>query len=169
MPGIQGVSLQWQIEEGVAVSAFIVERDDDGKGFRVAGGVRAHEGKRLYTFTDEGDRGQVFRYRIRMHHIDGEISYSEVHQVYPSATGQLSLYPNPVVNQLYIETGSLECESCNVTLYSVDGNRISLPESAVDQISSRIRLDLPASLPTGLYLVQLSGPKYSSFGRIWKR
>lgn len=79
-----------------------------------------------------------------------------IEKIAPSYT-PLAIYPNPVLSgqTIYWQQPLTQETTYQATLHSLQGQIIELPNSAVSPIS----LQLPTSLPTGIYVLQLKNEK----------
>ncbi len=79
-----------------------------------------------------------------------------IKKIAPSYT-PLAIYPNPVLSgqTIYWQQPLTQETSYQATLYSLQGQVIELPHSALSTIS----LQLPPSLPNGIYVLQLQNEK----------
>ena len=105
---------------------------------------------RHYQFTDDQRMDAALRYRIRQADIDGRFSYSAVRRVAASSESDLlSLYPNPVADQLTISLPGQQ--TINVVVYDMSGKvRMRTSVSNGQSVSTR-------ALPPGQYLVEVTG------------
>lgn len=78
---------------------------------------------------------------------------------------QLSFYPNPVKDQLTIQTGTTE--KLEVKVYSLQGSLLYKGQYQPDPASGNLQLDL-AELAQGVYLIRLQGDTLQEFIKIMK-
>lgn len=107
---------------------FEIERSLDGKQFHTLGFVhsKAVDGRSemnlTYDYTDQQPFAGLNYYRLKQLDIDGQATYSEIRKVlFPSENG-ISLYPNPVKEQLTIEGIS---KGQTVIIYNGLGQEVS--------------------------------------------
>ncbi len=93
--------LEWETANMKNVSGFEIEKSTDAKSFAKIGFVSASE-KTTYTYTDNtlSDRNNF--YRLRMVDMDGQFTYSKTIMVLNTDKTEITLYPNPVKDELNI-------------------------------------------------------------------
>ena len=148
-----GVEINWMTYNEVNTASFQVERSLDGAQWQSVGHlVRAANtpGDHFYKLTDASVSAAKTFYRIKQVDLNGKYSYSKVVSVGALSTAvQVSLYPNPVINMLHIQTEQLPL--VEVRLYKVHGSLIKR-ETVSHNLSHQIDL---STLPAGFYQVQL--------------
>ncbi|QLH44200.1 MAG: hypothetical protein HWD58_00315 [Bacteroidota bacterium] len=99
--------MTWITSQEIDNSHFIVERSRDGKSFSALSdkisskGLNGNSQSILnYAYTDAYPINGHNYYRLHQEDLDGKVSYSQVVDVYFGNETQVSLYPNPVQNQL---------------------------------------------------------------------
>ena len=70
----------------------------------------------------------------------------------------LRVFPQPASNQLSLEfTWDNQANECRIGLYQVTGVEVLRKDHPVSKGNNRITLEIPASLPDGLYFIQVEG------------
>jgi len=170
-PQAQVVNLTWVTQSEGNTQGYTVERSFDGVSWQRIGFVEASNHglvattTRTYSYQDRPftTATQAY-YRLRQAGLTSSVRYSATRVValqplalanQQSAVQQLALYPNPVTDQftlrLPVATGSAQ-----VTVMDVTGRPILSQVVAADS-ARELRLQLPASLSAGTYLVQVQG------------
>ncbi|HWB90729.1 MAG TPA: T9SS type A sorting domain-containing protein [Puia sp.] len=100
--------LQWSASQTAALGKFSIERSADGTNFSTIAAVTAATDAATaeqYTFTDNGPLAGVNYYRLAMVDRDGTAAWSGIRSVSFAAGSSapvVTVYPNPVVNQLHL-------------------------------------------------------------------
>lgn len=102
-------SLSWATQKEENTDRFEVEYSRQGNSFSTIGTVKAvGNGAHNYNFTDIDHVNAVNFYRLKMIDKDGQTLYSKIirinDQTDNAAAATLQLYPNPVTDQLYIQS-----------------------------------------------------------------
>ena len=147
------IQLRWGTASESDNAYFVVERANDQGAFVAVDsipGAGNSDQARHYQFTDDQRMDAALRYRIRQVDIDGRFSYSAVRRVAASnESDRLSLYPNPVADQLTISLPGQQ--TINVVVYDMSGKvRMRTSVSNGQSVSTR-------ALPPGQYLVEVTG------------
>ncbi len=141
--------IQWNDKEYAEAKEYEVERSYDGQSFSRIGSLPV-AGNPAYSFTDNTAEQPVSYYRVKVLLERGSSYYSSV--VYAAKTcseEKLSLYPNPVKDQLTI---TMSYRVAEIMIYTANGTELGKwPLSGNDL---QVRLDL-SHLPTGQYFVRL--------------
>ncbi|MBL0305629.1 MAG: T9SS type A sorting domain-containing protein [Chitinophagaceae bacterium] len=113
--------LQWRTVNEVSVSHFEVQRSFNGADFTKEGTVTA--GGTLYSLTDPGvfNTQPVVYYRLKSVDIDGRFTYSAILKLSRNENGLLTVFPNPVKDQLVI--GGLK-RGAVLRIFSADGRLV---------------------------------------------
>ncbi len=144
--------LIWETTSETAASHFELERSTDMRNFKAIGMVKAHgESNDLayYFWEDRNINGGYYYYRLKMVDADNSFEYSPTIAVHNQNTTLLTVYPNPVINELNIRSaqplGVLE-------LFDLTGNRIFNTQTTQPETSMDV-----SRLPAGLYLLKVHG------------
>ncbi|MEO0731259.1 MAG: T9SS type A sorting domain-containing protein [Bacteroidota bacterium] len=101
----QQAQLNWTTQTETGNSHFVVERSADGRTFVQLGAVAgAGESttEQAYVFRDEAALAGDNYYRLRQVDFDGTEELSEVRVVTFAGGNELTVYPNPAINELRI-------------------------------------------------------------------
>ena len=140
-----GVVLSWATATEEAFSHYAVERRL-GTGEFIDIGEVSGGGIGEYTFDDPTvPAATPLLYRLRLVDLDGSYAYSQVIQVYAEEVSQLSVYPNPAVDQLTVSAPG----DAPVVIRDLSGREVYRGRPGQ-------RLSV-AELPNGLYLVTQVG------------
>lgn len=145
------VNLTWTTTNEVNTSKFEVERSTDGKLFSVIGTVNAANtsGVHNYNFVDQNPFEGNTYYRLNQIDLDGKNVYSDIRVINLSNGISLSLYPNPVSNDLNI-THAKASKNASIAIVSVAGQKVlELPV----QTSATYTKVVLAGVKPGTYLL----------------
>jgi Secretion system C-terminal sorting domain len=137
--------LEWITASEINSDYFIIERSTDGINFHDVGKVKsksyAHEVNE-YQFKDEVPKDGINYYRLRPTDLDGTYSYSGIISLVLTVPDQVSLYPNPSSDQIFIRSnGNSEFKISDIT-----GQVII--KSTTDHLVHSINIQ---QLPQGMY------------------
>ena len=97
----QGVLVGWNVANEVGIKTYYIERSSaSSNNFSTVGAVNSTH-KTIYSFTDASPVYPAY-YRLRMVSIDGSITYSNSLLVSKGSNSNISIYPNPVNNNLTV-------------------------------------------------------------------
>ena len=123
-----GVTLDWNTQEEVSFSHFIIERSADGETWVEIGTVEAKgnsEVETAYNYVDEQPLSGNNFYRLTEVNLDNSYVYSQVVVVRTTTIAKLSLFPNPATNYINISLGGNSNSTVTVLLTSTSGQRLA--------------------------------------------
>jgi hypothetical protein len=148
--------LNWKTESEYNTSEFIIERSSDGNNFEAIGKVTAmnNGGINKYGFTDAriANKDDKIYYRLKQTDIDSRFTYSKIVSVTIKNSAEISLYPNPAINQINLVTGGLN----GPLWYRVFDNsgKLVLQESNNSLSGNSLAIDI-SKLSAGIYHISL--------------
>lgn len=149
------VLLRWQTVNEVRFSHFVVEKSRDGENF-VALAEIPGKGTRGGSYSHIDDEpARVNYYRLKMTDTDGSYQYSKIVVVtFDDWREGLRVYPNPTTAGAGFFIGGITENISRIRVYGLAGQTLyeGLPQSA----SGHREAYVPASLATGVYLVQIT-------------
>jgi hypothetical protein len=153
------VDLRWSTSSEVNSSHFEIQHSPNaGRSWEIVGNVQAnkesYEEKR-YAFTHQAPSKGENLYRLKMIDRDGTFAFSRIRSVTFDDLNAFSVYPNPVQDQLTVETGS-GIKNGRLRVYNAAGKMITSKE--VNFSGKPYQLET-SQLPAGIYTIQLmDGP-----------
>jgi hypothetical protein len=161
-PAGSSVKVDWQTYNEVNVDHYEVERSADGVHFSTVGSVAANNVTQLsnYSLTDASPLGGNSFYRVKNVDIDGKFSYSVIVKVSTgSQAARMALYPNPAVSgsNIALQLTGLQKGTYKLRVFNSTGQEVFAQQLVHTGGSVTQSLQLPSSLRTGIYNVQLSG------------
>jgi Secretion system C-terminal sorting domain len=140
------VQLTWRTVTESNVKQFDTEHSSNGINFSVIGTTLPTGSNSLYTLVDKAATKGINYYRLRTVDNDGRIQLSKVVKFDNNCTGYISIYPNPVINEIKIE-GFAAGQKVTVRLFDGAGKLLMNNQYAGNSI---INVAVP-SLPIGVY------------------
>ena len=105
-----------------------------------------------YQSIDPSPYNGVSYYRLKQTDFNGQFEYSQIRSVQidksKSTNSSVTIYPNPVANEITIVGNSLELEQ--VKFFNVFGQDVTNRTEIINNNKSSLVIDL-SSLTTGLY------------------
>jgi Secretion system C-terminal sorting domain len=143
----KSVQLNWTAEQEIDHASYIMERAGNDLKWQPIGNVAPVESdnasQKKYTFIDKNAPSATTNYRLRLLGTDGQSEYSKSIVVGRSSRNEVTMYPNPVENILYVDTDA----SLQVQIYDAYGVLV-LDQKQVSEGSIEV-----SSLPAGMYQV----------------
>ncbi len=170
--GEKDALVNWLVASEFDNEIFEVERSTDTKNFIKLGEVKSignHSSEHLYSFLDNetGDlEADDFFYRVKQLDFDGTSTYSSIVKLSRSITGRtessFTLYPNPVVSNLFVKFDSEEKfeESSLIQILDVNGRVVMEKNVGVALGNKQVSINLEG-LSSGVYNIMYSKPKSS--------
>lgn len=146
----QTVQISWSLPSEINVEKYEVERSTDGIDFLPIVEVLAHNAKGAlsYSWIDQNPNRGINYYRIRQVDLDGQYSYSTIVQAAILQT-ELSLYPNPVKDQFWINAGAVK-QLWEVQIFNALGSQVRS-----SWVTSAKPMDV-RGLDRGIYMVRIN-------------
>jgi hypothetical protein len=138
--------LYWETANKINVSKFEIEKSSDAISFSKIGSVASSE-KEQYGFTDTHLFDRNNYYRIKVIDLDQQVSYSKTILLLHSDKTELTLFPNPVKDELHIATSTKDFRYQITDIY---GRKWISGTSATSQAPISC-----AQLPKGIYHIRL--------------
>jgi hypothetical protein len=147
--------ISWNINEEKTINTYIVERKSYGDaGFKSIGELKSSKtsGSNNYLFKDQRP-GQDNQYRIKLMHKDGRTEYSTIISL--SGNTGISIYPNPVKDQLNITFSGTESNDFSVELFELSGRLLFRKE--LRSITNHLyTYNRDAQVQKGMYLLRIT-------------
>ncbi len=153
------VNLVWQTTNEVNVSHIYVERSTDGTSFTRINKLNT-KGDGTYTYSDDvaALSSSKLYYRLVIVDKDGSAAYSKVvsAQLSSSAVTQLSFYPNPVKDNLFVQFTSTKQEKVSLKIINLKGQVVheETLQATIGNISTTVNTSI---LANGSYVLQVKG------------
>ena len=158
----QSVDIEWSTRQEPMSQEYILQRSLDSLNFTDIKTINAtgnSSGLSVYNETDNNqDILATNFYRLKLIQTDGSIRYSPTRKVdFPSGNGEVTIFPNPSTNELYLQLSDVENGEVNIQIFDIDGQlRYAddfeiINNITVDNIYDKINLG------SGIYSLQVKG------------
>jgi hypothetical protein len=150
------VKLNWESNSEQNTSHFIVEKSIDGSNFSALQRVEASGNsstQKSYTATDAKPIYGTNFYRLKMIDLDGKFTYSDIVAIKVNNDSYMvSVFPNPVQNELQIQIPATVNAACIIQLQDISGKLIRQKTVQLNNtlLSTSINVE---DLGKGIYLV----------------
>jgi hypothetical protein len=158
----QDANLYWSTANEVNNKGFAIERAVDGESFREIGFVKGSGNSNSvikYTFNDLGifASNKHAYYRLKQIDMDGKFEYSKIIIVKNngSKTNNVSVYPNPIENNLTIELESIETGVAKLLVTDMAGKTVSEIELNIGIGYNKFDINNFAHINKGIYLINV--------------
>lgn len=155
--------LKWETQTETDIDHYVVEKSFNGIDFFPVGVVNSVQHTTLnpsyYHFTDSNTVDGTQFYRLQQTGLNGQRKYSNIIAITAEKPliELLSLYPNPVRNELHVRFNSLVNGPSACRLYNAEGRQVI--DMNFNLASGFNSLDIPVEkLPAGMYFIVLSQP-----------
>jgi len=115
-----GISINWVVNNEVGLSKCEIETSSNGTDFNCVGTVLA-TGKDSYTYIYNATALSKNYFRIKLINKDGTITYSSISEVESKTQSLVSIYPNPVKDNLNIHISN-NSPTLNLVIFDAVGN-----------------------------------------------
>ncbi|WP_332734534.1 T9SS type A sorting domain-containing protein [Flavihumibacter sp.] len=164
-------NVKWEVEENSDFVRFAVERSTNGTNFSMLTELfgKATSGKEVYNYADVNITGQVF-YRIKATRKTGGVVYSQVVRINDNGSLRpgLTISPNPVINQAFINVTVAEKTSASIQLFNLQGARVSQRNVELLKGSNNFSLGEMLDQLPGVYMVKVVTPQEVFTSRLIK-
>ncbi len=173
------VDLYWESTEEENFAGFTIERSTDAVEFYPVDFVPAKGTApgdlNHYSYQDNGyPRIDVVYYRLRLDDLDGSFRYTHVKAVSPNleAVGVsvlYDLYPNPVVNTLFVPFQTVKEDEVHAVIYDMSGKVVKEIVQGQQYLPGYHILEADvADLPQGIYVLRFTAGVISEMQRFVK-
>jgi hypothetical protein len=150
-------SATWTTSQEINTQHFVVERSSDGRNFATIGQLDANGNSNSllnYSFADERPARGINYYRLKIVDRDNSFKYSAIRSVRNDGLADVSVYPNPVKNELMI---NIDADKAGTgTLLVTDFSGKVLYNHAIKLVKGNNKLPInTSSLAGGTYLLTL--------------
>ena len=151
--------LNWSTATELQNNYFVVERAPDGLNFSSIGTVKGSgttASINQYSFTDKNAPAQTLYYRLNQVDYNGNQQYSKVIAINATATGNVTIYPNPTAGQVTVAFSATTASKALITFYSEVGVTVLEQTLIVNEGVNSVGVSI-SSLPASVYFVKISG------------
>ncbi len=153
----EGNQLLWLTANELNIREYTIERSSNGVSRFAAIGKRQYAGAGIsnqYVFTDKQPASGNNYYRLKITGNSGAAVYSNT-VLLKGSINTVSLFPNPVQEQLYVDLSRVSAGNYAVSIYSTAGKKIY--EVNVNTTQTRqLNINRTANMLNGIYLVTIT-------------
>jgi len=154
------VLLNWETASELNNSHFDVERSSDGNNWKAIGTISGHGNTSSinnYSLVDiiDGAASQILYYRLKQLDFNGDATYSEIRSVTLSYISNLSMYPNPAIDQVNLSFESILNGNATLKVLDLEGHIVQTNNISIGKGTFRQSLDV-THLSKGSYFLQVS-------------
>lgn len=163
-----GVEIHWKTASEQNSNRFEVQRSVNANNWATIGTLPAagnSGSERSYLFTDVNPPANAVLYRIAEVDHDGRTQYSSIIRNECGQSGNIKLWPNPVVDQLFVTIHSTSETVAFINLYDAKGVLIKRQQATLLSGNNQVPVDMK-HLPNAVYHVVVSwnqGKQQQSF------
>lgn len=156
----QSVNLEWSTSSESESEEYILQKSDDGISFTDFKTIPAQGNTNNISQYAEQDIspnliGPTF-YRIKLIRLDGSERFSPTRAV-SFSSGEISIFPNPSRDELYIKFDDLEQGEVNFDIYNMSGHKIYSDIFEIENSITTENLYDKTKLEAGIYSLRING------------
>jgi len=160
----RGSNLRWETASEINNQGFGIERSSNGIDWNQIGYVEGNGNTTeiiSYSYLDESPFDGYNYYRLRQNDFDGNFDYGNIVVVnYRLNKNELTVYPNPAENVVYLEINK-ELENVNIQLVDSHGKIVYRNDAWVEEISLN-------ALSSGIYILRVESSTFQTQKEIIK-
>lgn len=165
-PRSGSIDLEWETESEINASHFLVERSTDGVNYESIDYIKTKGGistPAQYATKDLSPSFGWNYYRLRMVDQDGSYEYSPVKVVKLEQNSSILVYPNPVVDVLFIQDTEEVEEEVRVEIFDRNSSKLFEDVIYLNNGPVQLTIDDIQTLPSGYYIVKITGKSGCKF------
>jgi uncharacterized repeat protein (TIGR01451 family) len=148
--------LKWSTAQEINTDRFEIQRSTNSRDFATIGTIRSlnnGKNKNDYAYTDAQPLKAVNYYRLKMVDKDGKFSYSTIRNVNNSSSFDVTLYPNPVHQNLTLSFNTEKAMDVQVEIVNAEGKKVYTKKMQLPYGASLQSINV-AALKAGNYFVK---------------
>ncbi|UEG51192.1 hypothetical protein LK994_06855 [Ferruginibacter lapsinanis] len=148
------VKLKWVIQNDADIVKYEIEKSSTGLIFNPIGTVNANGIATMssYSFLDTDPIVGTNYYRMRVYHKNTAVNLSSIMRIYFGKVGNtIFIYPNPSGSALAVRFAAVNRGHYQMSILTNSGQQISSTSIEHDGLDKTIKIDMPSSLPKGVY------------------
>lgn len=156
--------LNWSVTNNNVIDYFEIESSYDGVHFSTFQKISSSSpelSSMSYKFTDDllqNKSGNVY-YRLKIVDNHNKVSFSKTIRLSFNENWKVSIFPNPVIDNMQINVYAPSNENIDVAIYDASGRLIRQLNTNISKGNSKINLYHFESWPTGIYSVKVISGK----------
>jgi hypothetical protein len=159
------VNINWTATTEQDTKSYTVQRSTDGKSWKDVTTVNTKNGplNNNYFVTDETMSQGIVYYRLKQTDYKAFSTYSYIIKVNTSAAAAASITINTLVNNaIILQVNAITNDVYTVELYAASGIKINSSKTNIVTGNNYSKIDMPAGLPAGVYIVSIKNNKGAS-------
>ncbi len=144
--------IDWTVSQEINALSFAVQRSANGKDFTTIGTLPSPGNKTNYSYIDNKPLHSINYYRLKMIDADGKFRFSPVKSVNNKTHLSISIYPNPVKENLAVNLYSDMDAAVMLNISTVGGNLVMQKRIVSIDGNNTNQINI-ASLAKGNYLL----------------
>ena len=155
------IQLNWSTSSELNTLQFVLEKRNSSGEFYAIGNVNAAGNSTItqfYQFTDDEHFSSTVYYRLKIINTDNSFEYSKkvvVNALTASALQNITIYPNPVVEELNIQANFAKSEIKTLEILNTIGQKINTQLRDLSSQDNNLLIDI-SNIPSGYYLLRAS-------------
>ncbi len=148
------VAIKWSAQSDRDILVYEVQKSENGLDFTTIGTVNSKQSSTPdnYYFTDLAPVIGANYYRIKSDNNDGTINLTNIIRLYfVTVENSVLIYPNPSGNVLTVRLAGIYKNNYQLSILSSSGQTILSTPEIYDGIDKSINVNLPTTLPKGIY------------------
>jgi uncharacterized repeat protein (TIGR01451 family) len=149
--------LKWSTADEINTDHFEIQRSSNGKDFSAIGYIQSLNNGKItnnYQYTDNSPLKGVNFYRLKMVDKDGKYTYSLVRSINNASSFDVTVYPNPVKNNLVLDFISEKNLDMQLQIINAEGKILLYRKIEVVEGESKQTINASA-LSAGNYFIKL--------------
>jgi hypothetical protein len=149
--------LYWSTSQEANSRNFVIERSSNSSNFTAIGEVAANTSSNTvinYSFTDNSPLKGINYYRLKMNDAGNISRYSAIKSVSNTASGVISIYPNPVKDNMSIALNAEKGGKGTLTITDLSGKTVLSTTVLLNQGNNNVPVSVSA-LAKGSYFLKL--------------
>ena len=148
-----GVAINWTVSNELNIANYSIERSIDAVHFIQIAQTKA-TGVNNYSIEDLNPSGNTIYYRIKSMENDGKSYYCKITKLITHHSSLITIYPNPVHDNLSITLSSVTNGTYKVRLTTITGIEIFTNKKIV--ANGNMLTINTSSIANGLYVIELT-------------
>ncbi len=152
------VKLEWKSYSESGNQKYIIQKSSNGVAYNDILFVPAKNTGGNYLEYDNNPSSGSNYYRLVQVDFDGKSEkLADKFINYGIGNSKISIYPNPVINELNISFNNIEAESVTVKIYDLSGKKIIEKSLNKNDISEGYKLNMKTGFDKGIYILNVEG------------
>ena len=147
------VQLAWEVQTDEQHQYFEMERSVDGVNFTALGKITDAN---VFQFIDKAPKSGNNFYRLKQYDKDGTSSYSKIINIVVEKKLTVSVFPNPVHQEVTINLGSRQAQNYKVQLTDLQGKVVYEGVKNTTNTHTEIKIDM-RGWKSQLYILKVIG------------